>query len=434
MKISTNIITIITLFFTVASNAQVQDAINAQEAFPAADAAQDATGISLSDIKRETAAFKQEVEATRTRTIPLADDRNFDSFIEAEDYNEVAIEALNLDNILYHNFNKDIHKYNALASYKIKFSDDFYTIVVTVKKGETKMESVLINYNLDGEFIASILIAHEELDEHPTRTTTKITQRTLTRSYIFVEAGEERIEESVYKIDTDGNIIELSSEEVLIESVIPQLGLENAKLNTRLLTSKVNPANTQETIIVIPEYGTLYDDETYFNLNTYIVIVNNLSGDITHKFFESSETNGWVSDALALSEITIDTAPYIVAKGKRAFGIRVNYYGSSQVNPYSNETISLFVKSGDALNKVLHNYDVKNYGGEWDSDCEGEFTEEKKILIISEKATNGYFDIVVKNKMTETINYENDAGDCEDKEKITSNKERLIFDGETYKK
>jgi len=424
MKISTNIITIITLFFTVASNAQ--------EAFPAADAAQDATGISLSDIKRETAAFKQEVEATRTRTLPLTDDRNFDSFIEAEDYNDVAIEALKLDNIVYHNFNKDIHKYNAIASYKIKFSEDFYSIVVTIKKGETKMESILINYTLDGKFIDSILIAHDEIDENPTRTTAKIAQSTLTRSHKFQEGQEERIEESVYKIDAEGTIVELSSEEVLIEDVKLQLGLENAKLNTRLLTSKRNPANTQETIMVIPEYGTLYDDEMHFNLNTYIVIVNNVTGNITHKYFESSTTNGWVSDAVNLSEITIDTAPYMVAKDKRAFGIRVNYYGSSQVNPYTQKTISLFVKAGDTLKKVLHNYEVMNYGGEWNNDCEGEFTEEKKILIISEKTTEGYFDIIAKSTIIHSVNYVPEDGDCEAEKEVVIKKTSLKFNGETY--
>jgi hypothetical protein len=411
----------------------VQEAEDAKEAFPAAaDAAQDATGVSLSDLKGKTALFKQEVEATRIRTLPTTDDRNFDSFIEAEDYNDVNIEVLNLNDIIYHNFNQDIHKYKALASYRIEFSEDFYSIVVTIKKGETKMESILINYTLDGKFIDSILISHDEIDENPTRTTTKITQSTLTRSHIFQEGEEERTEESVYKIDVEGRIVELSSEEVLIEDVKLQLGLENAKLNTRLLTSKRNPANKQETIIVIPEYGTLYDDEMHFNLNTYIVIVNNITGKITHKYFERSKTNGWVSDAIYLSEITIDTAPYIVAIDKRAFGIRVYYYNSSKPNPFSNKTISLFVKSGDTLKNVLHNYEVMNYGGEWDSDCEGEFTEEKKILIISEKSTNGYFNISVKNTIVYSVNHTSEDGDCDTEKEVVIKKTSLKFDGETY--
>lgn len=418
MKISINIITIITILLTAIGNAQVHGVESAQEA----------TGIFLGD--KESVRFKQEIETTRTRTLPLIDNRNFDSFIEAEDYNDVNIEVLNLDNILYHNFNKDIHKYRAIASYKIKFTEDFYSIVVTIKKGDNKMESILLNYTLDGKFIDSILIAHDEIDEYPTRTTTKITQSTLTRSHIFREDQEERIEESVYKIDVDGTIKELSSEEVLIDKVILQLGIDYAQVNTHLLVAKVNPSNTQETIIVIPEF--VDSGEYHFLLNSHIVLVNNLTGSITHTYFESSKTNGWESDAIQLSKISIDTAPYIVAKDTRAFGVRVNYFGSSRANPYTKKTISLFVKSEDALKKVLHNYPVMNYGGEWDTDCEGEFTEEKKILIISEKTTNGYFDIIAKNTITHSVDYVPEDGDCESEKEVTRKKTSLKFNGETY--
>lgn len=420
MKISINIITIITILLTAIGNAQVQEVESAQEA----------TGISLSD--KVSARFKQEVETIRTRTLPLIDDRNFDSFIEAEDYNDVNIEVLNLDNILYHNFNKDIYKYKAIASYKIKFTEDFYSIVVTIKKGDNKMESILINYTLDGKFIDSILIAHDEIDEYPTRTTTKITQSTLTRNHKFREDQEERIEESVYRIDVDGTIKELSSEEVLVDKVISQLGIDFAQVNIHLLAAKVNPSNTQETIMVIPEFVDSDNDEYHFQLNSHIVLVNNLTGNITHTYFESSKTNGWESDAIQLSKISIDTAPYIVAKDTRAFGVRVNYFGSSRVNPYNKKTISLFVKSGDALKKVLHNYQVMNYGGEWDSDCEGEFTEDKKILIISEKTTNGYFDIIAKSTIIHSVNYVPEDGDCESEKEVTRKKISLKFDGETY--
>ena len=423
MKISINIITISTILITAIGNAQVHGVESAQDA-------QEAIGVSLSDIKRETAKFKQEVETIKTRTLPLIDNRNFDSFIEAEDYNDVNIEVLNLDNILYHNFNKDIHKYKAIASYKIKFTEDFYSIVVTIKKGDDKMESILINYTLDGEFIDSILIAHDEIDEYPTRTTTKITQSTLTRSHIFLENQEERIEESVFRIAADGTIKELSSEEVLIDKVISQLGIDYARVNTHLLVAKVNPSNTQETIIVIPEF--VASDEDYFLLNSHIVLVNNLTGYITHTYFESSNTNGWESDAIQLSKISIDTAPYMVAKDTRAFGVRVSYFGSSRANPYTKKTISLFVKSGDALKKVLHNYQVMNYGGEWDTDCEGEFTEDKKILIISDKTTNGYFDIIAKSTITYSTNYVSEDGDCETEKEVARKKTSLEFDGKTY--
>ncbi len=423
MKILTTIITIVVLFISI-TNSKAQH----RSELPA----QDATGLSLDDIKRAKARFKYELGVTKTRNLPLTIETNFDSFIDEADYTEVDIEALQLNTIVYHNFQKDIHSYKAIASYQIGFSEDFYSIVVTVIKGDTQMESILINYTLDGKFIDRILVAHDDISESPTSTTTSISGSTLIRNHMFIEEQQERIEESIYRIDTDGTIKELSSEEVLFDKVIQQLGLSYDMVNTHLLAIKVNPANTQETIMVIPEYAEKDEEEIYFEFNSHIVLANNLTGDITHAYFESSKTNGMISDAVRLSDITIDTAPYIVAKETRAFGVRVSFYGASRANPYSNKTISLFVKSGNTLKKVLHNFDVMDYGGEWDTNCAGAFIEGKKILILSGKATKGYYDIIVKEKITETINYENKEGDCDTKEKITSNSGRLIFDGETY--
>tara|TARA_R110000765_G_scaffold366084_3_gene456217 strand:+ start:2509 stop:3768 length:1260 start_codon:yes stop_codon:yes gene_type:complete len=417
MKISTNIIAIIALFITTICNAQVQDA----------------TGISLSNIKREIAAFKKEVEVTKARNLPVSIDTNFDSFIDEADYNDVDKKALKLDEIVYHNFNKAIHSYKVVASYRLEFSEDFYSTVVTVIKGDSKMESILINYTLDGDYIASILVAYDELPNNVSRTQSRITRSSITRNHTSKEGGEVYKATSVYRINSAGEIEELSPDEVLVEDVIQQLGLENANLNRALIIAKVNPSNTQETIMVIPEYAEKDEEETYFELNSHIVLVNNLTCKITHKYYESSETNGWISDAIHLTEITIDTAPYIVAKDTRAFGVRVNYNGSSSANPYSNETISLFVKSGDALKNVLHNFEVMKYGGEWDTNCAGEFDEEKKVLIIAEKITNGFFDIIVKSTRMHSVNYITEYDDCESEKDVVNQKIHLKFDGETYK-
>ena len=73
---------------------------------------------------------------------------------------------------------------------------------------------------------------------------------------------------------------------------------------------------------------------------------------ITNKYFESSKTNGWESNAILLSEITIDTTSYIIAENKIAFGIKVLHHGMSRPNPYSNKTISLFLKSEDTCNQL----------------------------------------------------------------------------------
>lgn len=315
--------------------------------------------------KDKNLSFDNSISQIKIKSIPLIDSTNFDSFIEEEDYKRVNEKALKLE-ILYPNFNKEGYKYRAIASYKVKISKDFYTIVVTILKGEHEMESTLINYDLNGGIIDSKVISYDEIAEGQSKIESKIENNKLTVNNIFW-ADEKQETIQVFEILDNGKIIPVIigdfDKESIVDNVIEQLNLNKQKIKTDLIVSKVQPNNSNETIVVIPEIYGEYDEQM-FELNSYIVLVNNATGKITHKYFESSKTNDWISDAIRLAEIKIDTAPYIVAKDKRAFGIRIYCYNNSQPNPYSNKTISLFVKSGNTLKKVLHNYDVMNHIGE----------------------------------------------------------------------
>jgi len=151
----------------------------------------------------------------------------------------------------------------------------------------------------------------------------------------------------------------------LIDAVLKNLNIKKGNCKTDLIALKIMPNNPEETILVIPEI--VDEGEDYSELNSHIVIVNTKTGKIINKYFESSKTNNWFSDAVVLSDIKIDTAPYIVSENKRAFGIRVYYHNNSQHNPYRQETISLYIKVDNSLLKnILKNYVVMNFNGEWD--------------------------------------------------------------------
>ena len=196
------------------------------------------------------------------------------------------------------------------------------------------------------------------------------------------------------------------------------------------MVSKVRPNNSEETILVIPEI--VEDDGSNFELNSHILIVDTQTGDILHSYFESSKTNNWVSDAVSLEEISIDTAPYDLTENQRAFGIKVRYLGNARANPYKNETISLFVKSENSLKKVLNNYDMMDFGGDWDTVCHGQFIKEEKVLMLTENSTNGYVDISVKNTITETKKFEDENGDCDEKVTISEQNQVLEFSNGRY--
>ncbi len=219
----------------------------------------------------------------------------------------------------------------------------------------------------------------------------------------------------------------------LLDTVLKNLGIEKENCRLDLVALKENPLNNNETFLAIPEIVKRDEnDDFYFEFNSHIIIADTYTGNIKQKYFESSKTNGWISDAVTLAEIKIDTAPFIVTNNKRAFGVRIYQYNNSKPNPYSSKTISLFLSSDNSLNKILDNYNIMEYTGEWDTDCYGEFMKEDKILIMSDKKNNEYFNIIIKNKITETENYRGDNGNCESRVKSKNIKTLLTYNGKEY--
>ena len=104
-----------------------------------------------------------------------------------------------------------------------------------------------------------------------------------------------------------------------------------------------------KSVLVIPKYDINEQDNEghdYFVLDAYIVVIDNATGKIICKFIEP---NAWTSDALMLTGISIDTGLYHLNTTTRAFGIRVDYTGSSRPNPFSETHLSLYVADKNSL-------------------------------------------------------------------------------------
>lgn len=215
----------------------------------------------------------------------------------------------------------------------------------------------------------------------------------------------------------------------LIKKVLLNLNLQEKDCFLPFIKEQVLPDSESKSIIIIPTIAELEDD--YFSLNSYVLIVETSTGFILSQFFESHKTNNWLSDDLQLESIEVDLGPYNLNKETSAYGVRVKYAGSSRVNPYYNETISLFVQQKDQLKRILNNYEIKLSQGEWDGLCEGEFKEEKKTIEVTQNVTNGLFDIIIKNNITITTNTKVDD-DCIDKETYSNKTEILQFNCTEY--
>lgn len=217
----------------------------------------------------------------------------------------------------------------------------------------------------------------------------------------------------------------LFSQSTLVSKAIVSLKLNKEKVDMDLVEEKILPNKKEITLLVIPSKEE--ETEDYFTLKTWIVLINNKTSKIIAKKMMEIQ-----SDAIRFVEFRIDTAPYMLTKTKRAFGIRMIYEGSSRPNPYNVEEISLFIEEKGQLIEVLKNYEIDSYQGEWDTNCEGEFVGTSKVLIISTKATNGYFDITVNHSISTDTNYLDENGDCQTKTAKSTKKTTLKYQNKTY--
>ena len=380
--------------------------------------------------------FDEVLAQTKTKKLPHIEATNFDSFIDEDDNEELNFKTFKLDQI-YPDFNLNNNNFKAISAYTVPISDSFHTVVITVQKNENEMETVLINYDSTGEILAHKIASYDEIAEGWSQIVSRISENQLTVNRVFW--GEiKQIEQEEYMLHNNGEIEKIDSKNLNesirnfapVNAVLTELKLDWVQTKTNLITSAQHPINTDETIVVVPEI--VDEGEMYFDLNSHIVVADKNTGKIKNKYFESHQTNNWLSDAVRLDGIQIDPNPYKITEDRVAFGINVSHFGSSRVNPYSNKTLSLFVKSGDSLLKVLSDYTIEDYGGEWNGDCDGEFTEEKKWLVMRSEKTNGYFDIDVMKKLNYTKQFNDKKGDCLATEKDETKNVILKFNGNTY--
>lgn len=223
-----------------------------------------------------------------------------------------------------------------------------------------------------------------------------------------------------------------SSQEALVNKVIKSLHLKEE--NTSFISTVTNPSKANETIILLPETPDESEEEDYEELNTNISIINNKTGKITHRYFESSKSNGWISNAIFIHEIAVDTIDYKINKSKSAFGIIVKFRSQSQSNPYYSQYLSLYMKDKKSIKKIVDFYPVYEYSGQVSiNSCYSDIEKEQRELIITNTKTNDFFDIAVKTIKSKIKHQENQNGNCDAIETaIDSSYSILKFNTQVY--
>ncbi|MBQ4819632.1 hypothetical protein [Aquimarina sp. MMG016] len=242
------------------------------------------------------------------------------------------------------------------------------------------------------------------------------------------ENATEQVEELYLKEEEKEQSITLKSEAFkpapFIAKILEQLDIQPVAVYEEFIVQKVLPYDITSTVVIIPTIASVEDDGYSFSLHSYVLVVDSETASIKQQFYESES---WYSDAIRIEEISIDTANYKVAEGKRAFGVELFYIGASNPNPYNSGSISLFMPDEHKLVKVLDSFEIHSYWGEWDMRCTGEFISVHKTLIMDSNQTEGFYDIQVRIDTTTMETFAKGEDDCDEKETTQKSQQTLKY-------
>ncbi|VTU33294.1 hypothetical protein H4CHR_03182 [Variovorax sp. PBS-H4] len=173
---------------------------------------------------------------------------------------------------------------------------------------------------------------------------------------------------------------------------------------------------------------------TEFDLDVLVVQEadngNTERATVVSRLFEPSAL---IEDAARIGEIKVDTARYTLARDARAFGLRILRQARSRANPYSNETLTLYVARGPKLAKVLNGLELTMERGEWDVNCAGNFETVRGNLSVARSTSNAYADLLLRQTRNET--HSSAQGDeCVTQERPAKYSSQMLrYDGAAYR-
>jgi hypothetical protein len=176
-------------------------------------------------------------------------------------------------------------------------------------------------------------------------------------------------------------------------------------------------------------------NRTEFDLDVLVVQQadngNTDRAKVVSRLFEEAALT---EDAVHIGEIKVDTARYNLAPDARAFGLRVLRQGTSRANPFSNETLTLYLpQQGQKLAKVLDGLEMTRESGEWDTNCTGSFETVRGTLSVARSTSNGYADLVLRQSRSASRTMPQ-GEECTTQEQPATFKSRLLrFDGKEYR-
>jgi hypothetical protein len=218
--------------------------------------------------------------------------------------------------------------------------------------------------------------------------------------------------------------------EELANQLGDKLGYSGEHNDYNFSDCKTWPGDPGKTLVAIARYregsGEIKDGYLeYGDFDLDVLVLGTDSGAILGHV---QQANSLSSDAIRLQGVVIDTAPYQLAPGARAFGVRSQ---NSKVggSTASFEMLNLYVLDGAKLKSVLTALETASAYSEM-FNCKGSYRVTGRTLAIGPRSSHGYADLVVT---TEYVEYEGN-GDCIEEDEVVSKTSRHIlrFDGVRY--
>lgn len=141
--------------------------------------------------------------------------------------------------------------------------------------------------------------------------------------------------------------------------------------------------------------------------------------------------NAMLADGVRIRDIVFDTALYQLSPQNLAFGIRVTKTNGSRIAPFDGTTLRLFSIDNGQMRLILDKLIVEEHGGDWDGNCDGEFTEMRRTLSMAKPEKGGVADIIVTEQAATTVN-STIATECESSDTTTRVRYRLRHTDGSY--
>ena len=179
-------------------------------------------------------------------------------------------------------------------------------------------------------------------------------------------------------------------------------------------------------LVAVPLIAQVRSDGTSGDLD--VLVVDQTTGTPRQRL---RVPNAMDDDAIRLSGISFDTAPYRLGPDRLAFGVKREWAGSSRPNPFSETTLSLYEVRGRDLSPVLQDVVVFRSVGEWGLSCAGETVLTERILRMI-PGLRGQ-DISVLDRRTHSTSGEDKSGECASTDRTETPRTIVLpFDGERY--